>query len=107
MKQCIQIRCRHCGSGDLKKNGHSGNGTQRYFCNKCRKSFRIRYSCNAWKPGVREQIGKQTLNSSGVGDIGGNPGISENTVISELKKNSAGGESAFSEQKRENAGFGS
>ena len=36
--------------------------------------------------GIKEQIEKQTLNSSGVIDISRNLGISENTVISELKK---------------------
>ncbi|MGE0087527.1 MAG: IS1 family transposase [Desulfococcaceae bacterium] len=86
MKQYIQITCRHCGSDDPVRNGHSPNGKQRYLCNNCKKSLRTEYSCNACKPGVREQIGKQTLNSSGVRDISRNLQISKNTVISELKK---------------------
>ncbi|WP_369692235.1 IS1-like element transposase [Desulfonema ishimotonii] len=51
---------------------------------------------NAWKPGVKEQIEVQTLNSSGVRDISRNIGISKSTVISELKKNSAGDKSVVS-----------
>ena len=86
MEQYIKIICRHCGSDDLVKNGHSENGTQRYRCNECGKSFQTEYSYNAWKPGIREQIETQTLNSSGVRDIGRNLEISKNTVISELKK---------------------
>jgi transposase-like protein len=86
MKQYIKITCRYCGSDDLVKNGHSENGTQRYFCKDCKKSFRIEYSYNAWKPGVKEQIEIQTLNSSGVRDISRNLEISKSTVISELKK---------------------
>ena len=86
MKQYIQINCRHCGCDDLVRNGHSPNGRQRYRCNNCKKSFRSEYSYNACKPGVKEQIEKQTLNSSGVRDISRNPEISKNTVISELKK---------------------
>ena len=86
MKQYIQIICRHCGSDDLARNGHSPNGKQRYLCNNCKKSFRTEYSYNACKPGIKEQIEKQTLNSSGVRDISRNPEISKNTVISELKK---------------------
>ncbi|MCI5130852.1 MAG: IS1 family transposase [Candidatus Electrothrix sp. EH2] len=39
MKQYIEIRCRHCGADDLVKNGRSENGTQRYRCNECGKSF--------------------------------------------------------------------
>ncbi|MCI5133435.1 MAG: hypothetical protein D3904_18455 [Candidatus Electrothrix sp. EH2] len=35
---------------------------------------------------MKEQIETQTLNSTGVRDIGRNLGISKNTVISELKK---------------------
>ncbi|MCI5219583.1 MAG: IS1 family transposase [Candidatus Electrothrix sp. LOE2] len=86
MKQYIEIRCRYCGADDLVRNGRSENGTQRYRCNECGKSFQNEYSYNAWKPGVKERIETRTLNSSGIGDIGRNLGISKNTVISELKK---------------------
>jgi transposase len=95
MKQYIEIRCRHCGADDLVKNGRSENGTQRYRCNECERSFQNEYSYNAWKPGVKDQIETQTVNSSGVRDIGRNLGISKNTVISELKKNSCRSESVF------------
>ncbi len=93
MKQYIEIKCRYCGADDLVKNGRSENGTQRYRCNECGKNFQNEYSYNAWKPGVKDQIEKQTLNSGGVRDIGRNLGISKNTVISELKKNSRRSES--------------
>lgn len=86
MEQYIKILCRYCGKDDLVKNGHSENGTQRYRCNHCKKTFQTEYSYNAWQPGVKEQIETQTLNSSGVRDIGRNLGISKNTVISDLKK---------------------
>jgi transposase-like protein len=68
------------------KNGHSENGTQRFLCKSCKKSFQLDYAYNAWRPGVKEQIETQTLNSSGVRDISRNLGISKSTVISELKK---------------------
>lgn len=86
MKQYIEIRCRYCGADDLVKNGRSENGTQRYRCNACGKSFQHQYAYNAWKPGVKNQIEQQTLNSSGIRDISRNLNISRNTVISELKK---------------------
>ena len=88
MKQYIEIRCRYCGAGDLVKNGRSENGTQRYRRSECGRSFQNEYRYNSWKPGVKDQIETRTLNSSGIRDTGGNPGISKNTVISELKKNS-------------------
>ena len=86
MKQYTQIECRYCQSGDLVKNGHDEKGTQRYRCNSCRKSFLVDYTYNAWKPGVKEQIDEQTLNSSGVRDIGRTLKIAKGTVIRHLKK---------------------
>ncbi|MFV0566936.1 MAG: IS1 family transposase, partial [Flavobacteriaceae bacterium] len=35
------ISCPHCQSNNLVKNGHSPNGTQRWRCNTCSKSFRL------------------------------------------------------------------
>jgi len=88
MKHTQEILCPHCKSSDLQKNGHSENGTQRWRCVHCRKSFQLSYRYNARKPGVKEQIVELTLNSSGVRDIGRILGINKNTVVSELKKNS-------------------
>lgn len=88
MKQYIQIDCPFCQSDDLVKNGHSENGTQRYRCKSCRKSFQWEYLYRAWLPEVKQQIVEQTLNSSGIRDISRNLGIAKNTVISELKKKS-------------------
>ena len=86
MKHSQDILCPHCLSSDLQKNGHSENGTQRCRCIACRKSFQLTYRYNARKPGVKEQIIVQTMNSSGVRDISRNLGINKNTVVSELKK---------------------
>jgi transposase len=82
------IKCTYCTSTNLVKNGHSENGTQRWVCNECKKSFQLNYNYNARKPGVKEQITELTLNSSGVRDIGRILKISKNTVVTELKKNS-------------------
>jgi transposase-like protein len=87
MKHTHEILCLHCSGCDLQKNGHSENGTQRWFCKQCGKSFQLSYQYNARKPGVKEQITVLTLNSSGVRDIGRILGINKNTVVSELKKN--------------------
>ena len=88
MKHYLVITCTHCDSDDIVKNGHSENKTQRWFCNKCRKSFQLEYRYNAWRPGVKQQIVELTMNSSGVRDISRTLKINKNTVISELKKNS-------------------
>jgi transposase len=86
MKQSIHIDCPYCQRDDLVKNGHSENGTQRYRCNSCKRSFQWEYTYPAWLPGTKEQIETQTLNGSGVRDISRNLGIAKNTVIAELKK---------------------
>ena len=81
------IYCPHCEGTDLQKNGHSPEGTQRWFCKGCKKYFRLDYRYNACKKGVKEKIFEMTLNSSGVRDIGRVLSISKNTVTSALKKN--------------------
>ena len=81
-----QILCPSCNQGDIVKNGHSENGTQRYRCKSCKKSFQLSYSYNAWQPGIKEKIEEQTLNSSGVRDISRNLKINKNTVSAHLKK---------------------
>lgn len=81
-----RIHCIHCQSDNLRKNGHSENGTQRWVCTDRKKSFQLTYSYKAHQPGIKEQIIELTLNSSGVRDIGRILGISTNTVISVLKK---------------------
>ena len=81
------IKCIHCQGTNLVKNGHSENGTQRWRCRECTKSFQLDYHYNAHKPGVKTQITELTLNSSGVRDISRILEISKNTVVAELKKN--------------------
>ncbi len=86
MKQYIQLECPYCESENLVKNGHSENGTQRYRCNGCQRSFQWEYTYTARMPGVKEQIITQTLNSSGVNDVSRNLDIAKPTVIAELKR---------------------
>lgn len=81
MKHLQDIQCPHCSGSDLQKNGHSENGTQRWRCVDCRKSFQLTYRYNARKPGVKDQIIVQTLNGSGVRSTGRILGINYNTVI--------------------------
>ncbi len=86
MKHYNVITCPYCNCNNLKKNGHSENGTQRWFCKNCKKSFQLKYTYNANKPGVKDKIMELILNSSVVGDISRVLKISKNTVMSELKK---------------------
>jgi len=76
----VSVKCIHCGSEGLVKNGHRPNGEQRWRCNVCKKSFQRDYRYNANKPGVKEQIVELTLNSSGVRDISRTLKVSKDTV---------------------------
>jgi len=87
MEHYQKIQCIHCQATDLHKNGKSPNGTQRWYCKSCKRYFRLDYSNNACKPGVKEKIIEMTMNSSGVRDIGRVLSISKDTVCSVLKKN--------------------
>ena len=89
MKHYQEIQCPHCKGSEISKNGKRKNGTQRWLClneNCPTKSFQLAYRYKANEPGVKEQIDKQTLNSSGVRDIARNLGINKNTVCNHLKK---------------------
>ncbi len=86
MKQYIQIDCPDCHREDLVKHGYSENGTQRYRCKACGRSFQWEYTYTAWLPDVKEQIVTQTLNSSGVSDVSRNLDITKPTVIAELRR---------------------
>jgi insertion element IS1 protein InsB len=86
MKQYVQIFCPYCDHDDIVKNGHSENGTQRYVCKGCRRSFQWEYTYRAWLPEVKDQIDTQTCNGSGIRDISRNLGISKTTVMAELEK---------------------
>ncbi|MDR3046483.1 MAG: IS1 family transposase, partial [Bacteroidales bacterium] len=59
------MECSHCHGNDLVRNGKSGNGTQKWQCNSCKKHFRLDYRYKAWEAGTKEKIIELTLNSSG------------------------------------------
>ena len=86
MQHTTTLTCPHCRGTDLVKNDHSRNGTQRWRCNKCEKSFQMEFRYNAHKAGIKQKILEYTLNSSGVRDISRIVQINKNTVIAVLKK---------------------
>ncbi len=84
-----EVGCPKCKGTNICKNGHSENGTQRWRClneNCSTASFQLSYKYNANKPGVRDQIDAQILNSSGVRDTARILKINPNTVCNYLKK---------------------
>ena len=86
----IAVKCPHCHSTDIVKNGFSGEGKQRYLCqnqecNYC--SFIRDYSYNGCRKEVKKKIPKMVVNGNGIRDTARVLDISSHTVIKELKKN--------------------
>ncbi|MDR0613538.1 MAG: transposase, partial [Dysgonamonadaceae bacterium] len=50
------IKCPHCGSNNLVKQGRTVNGTQKWQCNSCKKHFLPEYRYRAWQAGIKEKI---------------------------------------------------
>ena len=83
------VKCPICNGSKVSKNGTNEKGMQRYICaaKDCLgKSFLLEYTYNGAKPGIDEDIIKQTSNSSGIRDISRNLEISTYKVMSTLKK---------------------
>jgi transposase-like protein len=86
----VAVKCPHCHSTNVVKNGFSGEGKQRYLCRnkECeRRSFIRNYSYNGCRKEVKKKIPRMVVNGSGIKDIARVLEISEKTVASELKKN--------------------
>ncbi|MDR0492122.1 MAG: hypothetical protein LBH74_00565 [Nitrososphaerota archaeon] len=62
------------------------NGTPRCKCNSCKKTFQTIYKNNGATPQTKQLIIKISLNGSSIRDISRALSISQNTVMSVLKK---------------------
>ena len=62
------------------------DGTQRYRCTACQRSFQLRYRHKVHKLGVRDKVTTLALNGSGIRDTARVLGISLQSVMGELKK---------------------
>jgi IS1 family transposase len=71
------------------KRGKTEDGKQRYECRRSEcpnKTFILDYSYKAYVPDVRKQIIDMAMNGSGIRDTSRVLGVSQNTVIHEIKK---------------------
>ena len=82
------VKCPHCGSDNVKKNGTARNGKQRFLCcnEKCsHKTFVENYTHKAYDPNVRSQIFSSIANGSGIRATARTLGIAKGTVAAALK----------------------
>ena len=52
----VTLRCQHCESQNLVRNGLVADGRQRYLCRDCQKRSREQPRTNAYSEEEREQI---------------------------------------------------
>jgi transposase-like protein len=82
------VTCPHCGSENVKKNGTSRNGKQRFLCTneKCRYKTFVEYDTyNAWDPNIRLRIFFSIVNGSGTRARARTLGIAQDTVTDDLR----------------------
>jgi transposase-like protein len=87
------VRCPHCGSQKVSKNGHNKTGKQVYNCknSECKhRNFVEEYTNKGYDPKVRSQVLKMAVNCTGTRATGRIPGISKDTVTAILKKRNGG-----------------
>ena len=89
----VTVKCPHCGSEKVSKNGHNKTGKQVYNCNntECdRRNFVEEYTYKAYNPEVRKQVLKMAVDCTGTRATGRILGISKDTVTAILKKTKIG-----------------
>ncbi|MEM4648076.1 MAG: IS1 family transposase [Candidatus Pacearchaeota archaeon] len=70
MSEVIQkLRCPHCHSTKVVKNGKKSNGQQNYKCQSCGKQFQFEYFYKACHPEIQVLMKRMLLRGSGVRDI--------------------------------------
>ncbi|MHC6202654.1 IS1 family transposase, partial [Breznakiellaceae bacterium SP9] len=87
MQANIEIRCPHCHSAKIVKNGKTHNGSQNYRCKECKHQFIADHEkkyrgCLSW---IVAMIKMMLIRGSGIRDIAEVLGISIGKVLSTLK----------------------
>lgn len=84
----VTLKCRHCGSEQLVRDGRTPNGKQRYRCRACRRSSREYPQPNGYTEQEREQILRSYEERSSLRGLERTFGVSRKTVSGWLKKSS-------------------
>ena len=62
----IKVRCPHCESLNVVKNGIKSTGKQNFLCKDCRRQFQFAYQNRGANPLIKKQILSSLLNGSGI-----------------------------------------
>ena len=79
------IKCHHCGSENLKKNGKAPNGKQRYHCKDCQRAS-LEHPDYGYSEARKEEILRAYQERSSMRGISRTFGLARNTLASWLKK---------------------
>ncbi len=82
----VTLRCQHCASTNLVRNGLAVDGRQRYLCRDCRQRSREQPRTNAYAEEERERILRAYDERSSLRGLTRTFGVSRNTVTAWLKK---------------------
>jgi transposase-like protein len=82
----VKLKCQHCGSENIVRNGKTQNGKQRYFCHHCRHRSRDNPQPNGYPEPERETILRAYHERSSLRGLTRTFGVARNTVSSWLKK---------------------
>jgi transposase-like protein len=84
----VPVTCPHCGSEDVKKNGTSRNGKQRFLCTDepyRHKRFVEHYTYTAYEPTIRSRIFFSIVTGIMMRARARTLGIAKDTVIDDLR----------------------
>lgn len=82
----VTLRCQHCQSTNLVRNGLATDGRQRYLCRDCQQRRREQPRTNAYSEAEREQILRAYDERSSLRGLSRTFGVSRNTVTAWIKK---------------------
>ena len=78
----IEIKCPHCHSSKVVKNGRKSTGRQNFRCKNCGKQFQHEYFYQGADPLVKAQVKSSLLHGSGIRDCTKVFGISAKCTLS-------------------------
>jgi transposase-like protein len=82
----ITLRCGHCGSDQVVKNGHAPNGKQIYRCRACQRQSREHPTPHAYPEDRRLEILRAYQERSSLRGLQRTFGVSRTTVVKWIKK---------------------
>jgi transposase-like protein len=82
----VNLRCRHCQSEQIVRNGHTIKGKQKFLCRSCGRQSREGPEANAYQTERRQEILATYREGSSLRGVSRIFGVSRNTVSLWLKQ---------------------